>query len=78
MIIQKSIRKDFFESEVDKDFLNKSILKHPDLINFNKDNNEIILSFMVGVPSTDWLVIAKVSVNQNGDIRLDKIENVSL
>lgn len=67
---KKTIRKEIFAGKLDLDFLNKSIIKHPAFVRFDDQSNEAVFSFMIGVPNTDWLVLAGINMNQTGEIRV--------
>jgi hypothetical protein len=69
----KSIHKEMFKDKLDKDFLEKSIIKHPSFVRFDTTSNEAIFEFMVGVPNTDWLVLAGININEQGKIRIIEI-----
>jgi hypothetical protein len=66
----KLIQKDLFKGKLDQDFLEKSIIKHPNFVRFDEERNEAIFEFMVGVPNTDWLIIAGVNLNSQGAVRI--------
>ncbi|MCU0445783.1 MAG: DUF4738 domain-containing protein [Microscillaceae bacterium] len=66
----KLIQKDLFKGKLDQDFLEKSIIKHPNFVRFDEERNEAIFEFMVGVPNTDWLIIAGVNLNSQGTVRI--------
>jgi hypothetical protein len=67
---RKLIQKDLFKGKLDQDFLEKSIIKHPNFVRFDEERNEAIFEFMVGVPNTDWLIIAGVNLNSQGAVRI--------
>lgn len=69
----KLIKKEMFKGKIDQNFLEKSIIKHPNFIRFDMEKNEAIFEFMVGVPNTDWLVIAGVNLNYQGGVRIINI-----
>ncbi|MDX2305411.1 MAG: hypothetical protein NW226_21550 [Microscillaceae bacterium] len=66
----KIIHKDLFINKLDRNFLDKSILKHPRFVKFNEETNEAVFEFIVGVPNTDWLVLAGINLNDAGNIRI--------
>lgn len=66
----KVIEKALFRNKVDKDFLDKSIIKHPQFLRFDEEKNEAIFEFILGVPNTDWLVVAGINLNEYGSIRI--------
>lgn len=66
----KIIEKALFRNKVDKDFLDKSIIKHPQFLRFDEEKNEAIFEFILGVPNTDWLVVAGINLNEYGSIRI--------
>ena len=67
---KKTIDKAMFKNKLEKAFLEKSILKHPRFVKFNEETNEAVFEFIVGVPNTDWLVLAGVNLNDSGNIRI--------
>lgn len=67
---KREIQKALFANQVDKEFLQKSIIKHPQFVRFDEATNEAVFEFMIGVPNTDWLVIAGVNLNSNGTLRI--------
>lgn len=66
----KTINKDMFKDKLELAFLEKSILKHPRFVKFNEETNEAVFEFIVGVPNTDWLVLAGVNLNDSGELRI--------
>lgn len=69
----REIKKELFLNQVDKDFLEKSIIKHPEFVRFDENKKEAVFEFMVGVPNTDWLVIAGINMQQDGKLRIIEI-----
>ncbi len=69
----KSVQKQMFKGKVDADFLEKSIIKHPEFVRFDEEKNEAIFKFMMGVPNTDWLVFAAINLNDKGTLRIIEI-----
>lgn len=67
---KKTINKEMFKNKLEKAFLEKSILKHPRFVKFNEETNEAVFEFIVGVPNTDWLVLAGVNMNDAGNVRI--------
>jgi hypothetical protein len=66
----KLIKKEIFKGKIDQNFLEKSIIKHPNFVKFDAEKNEAVFEFMIGVPNTDWLVIAGVNLNSQGGVRI--------
>lgn len=66
----KAIRKEMFNGKLDQEFLERSILKHPQFVRFDPEKNEAIFEFIVGIPNTDWLVLAGVNLSEDGEIRI--------
>ncbi len=66
----KTIRKELFLDLLDKEFLERSILKHPQFVRFDKASNEAVFEFIVGIPNTDWLVLAGINLGKQGQIRV--------
>ncbi len=64
------ISKDIFQNKMEKEFLEKAIIKHPQFIGFDEETNEAIFQFLVGVPATDWVVLAGVNLSPRGNIRI--------
>lgn len=69
----KAVEKELFKGKVDPDFLEKSIIKHPEFVRFDEEKNEAIFKFMMGVPNTDWLVFAAINLNDQGKLRIIEI-----
>ncbi len=67
---KKTIKKELFNNKIERDFLEKSIIKHPQFIRFDEAKNEAIFEFIIGVPNTDWLVIAAVNLSPQGSFRI--------
>ncbi|NJL11626.1 MAG: DUF4738 domain-containing protein [Microscillaceae bacterium] len=67
---QQLIKKEIFKGQLDPGFLAKSILKHPQFVRFDEEKNEAIFEFIIGIPNTDWLVIAGVNLNERGKVRV--------
>ncbi|TAG92919.1 MAG: DUF4738 domain-containing protein [Bacteroidetes bacterium] len=67
---KKTIHKELFKNKLENAFLEKSIIKHPQFVKFDETKNEAIFEFIIGVPNTDWLVIAAVNLNPQGSIRI--------
>ncbi|GAB4396150.1 MAG: hypothetical protein OHK0053_09490 [Microscillaceae bacterium] len=67
---QQLIKKEIFKGQLDPVFLAKSILKHPQFVRFDEEKNEAIFEFIIGIPNTDWLVIAGVNLNDQGKVRV--------
>ncbi len=67
---KKTIHKELFKNKLEKAFLQKSIIKHPQFVKFDEAKNEAIFEFIIGVPNTDWLVIAAVNLNPQGTVRI--------
>ena len=67
---RKTIEKYLFEGKLDKEFLEKSIIKHPQFVRFDESNNEAIFEFLVGVPHTDWVIVAGINLDQQGIVRV--------
>ncbi|TAH30610.1 MAG: DUF4738 domain-containing protein [Cytophagales bacterium] len=67
---KKTIHKELFKNKLENAFLQKSIIKHPQFVKFDEAKNEAIFEFIIGVPNTDWLVIAAVNLNPQGNIRI--------
>ncbi len=67
---KKTIKKDLFLNKIERDFLEKSIIKHPQFVRFDEAKNEAIFEFIIGVPNTDWLVIAAVNLSPQGNFRI--------
>lgn len=74
----QAIDKHIFSGELDEEFLAHSIIKHPEFVEFDKETNEAIFRFMVGVPNTDWLILAGVNMNQDGKVRIIDIQTPGL
>ncbi len=69
----KTVEKALFEDKLDKEFLQKSIIKHPEFVEFDREKNEAIFKFIIGVPNTDWLVFAAINLNDSGKLRIIEI-----
>jgi hypothetical protein len=67
---KKTIHKYLFKNKLEKEFLEKSIIKHPQFVKFDEAKNEAIFEFIIGVPNTDWLVIAAVNLTPQGSVRI--------
>jgi len=78
IILQKIIKKEFFRDFVDKTFLQKSIIKHPEFMGYDEKKQEATFSFLLGIPSTDLIALATVKINTLGQLKVIKVENVSL
>lgn len=68
------IEKDIFKNKMEAAFLEKAIIKHPQFVRFDEEKNEAIFQFLVGVPATDWVVLAGVNLSPQGDIRIIKVD----
>lgn len=64
------ISKDIFKNKMQPDFLEKAIIKHPQFVRFDEERNEAIFQFLVGVPATDYVVLAGVNLSPRGEIRI--------
>ena len=53
-----------------KEFLDNAIIKHPQFIRFDEEKNEAVFQFLVGIPATDYVVLAGVNLSPRGDIRI--------
>lgn len=69
----KTVDKALFKGKLDKEFLEKSIIKHPEFVEFDQEKNEAIFKFIIGVPNTDWLVFAAINLNDSGKLRIIEI-----
>jgi hypothetical protein len=67
------IDKEIFKNKLDREFLAKSIIKHPQFIRFDEEKNEAVFEFLVGVPSTDWVIVAGVNLSTQGQVRIIEI-----
>lgn len=77
-LVKHTIVKDLFESKVDNEFLEKSILTHPDIMEINEEKQLIKFAFMIGIPSTDWLVVATLDMNREGNLNILSVEPIAL
>lgn len=77
-LVKHTIVKDLFESKVDTEFLQKSILTHPDIMDIDEEKQLIKFAFMIGIPSTDWLVVATLDLNRAGNLNILSVEPVAL
>jgi hypothetical protein len=68
------ISKDVFKDKMQPDFLDKAIIKHPQFVRFDEDKNEAVFQFLVGVPATDYVVLAGVNLSPRGEIRIIQVE----
>jgi len=66
----KIISKDIFKNKMERAFLEKAIIKHPQFVRFDEEKNEAVFQFIVGIPSTDWVVLAAINLSPRGDIRI--------
>ncbi|TAF66043.1 MAG: DUF4738 domain-containing protein [Cytophagales bacterium] len=78
VIAKAQIYKDLFYDKLEKSFVEKSVLKHPDLVHYDAQKQEATFQFVIGIPSTDWLVVARMSINSLGQKQILGIDNVSL
>lgn len=69
----KTVDKALFKGKLDREFLEKSIIKHPEFVEFDQERNEAIFKFIIGVPNTDWLVFAAINLNDSGKLRIIEI-----
>ncbi len=69
----KTVDKALFRGKLDREFLEKSIIKHPEFVAFDQEKNEAIFKFIIGVPNTDWLVFAAINLNDSGKLRIIEI-----
>jgi hypothetical protein len=68
------IDKEIFKNKMEKAFLEKAIIKHPQFVRFDEEKNEAVFQFLVGVPATDWVVLAGVNLSPQGDVRIINVE----
>lgn len=66
----KIISKDLFQNKMPKEFLENSIIKHPQFVRFDEEKNEAIFQFLVGIPATDYVILAGVNLSPRGDVRI--------
>lgn len=74
----QTVDKYIFAGELDKEFLDHSIIKHPEFVRFDEASNEAVFQFIVGIPNTDWLILAGVNMDQNGKVRIIDIQTPGL
>ena len=70
----KVINKDIFLDKLGKEFLDIAIIKHPEFVRFDEEKNEAVFQFLVGVPATDWVVLAGVNLTPQGNIRVINVK----
>jgi hypothetical protein len=72
------INKESFVDKLERDFLEKSIMKHPQFMGFDEAKNEAVFQFLVGVPATDYVVLAGVNLSPQGQVRIIEIKMPSM
>ncbi len=70
----QTIHKNIFQNSMDPEFLDRSIIKHPQFMGFDDEHQEAIFEFIVGIPNTDWLVLAGVNMDKSGKVRIIDVQ----
>ncbi|MCS6821400.1 MAG: hypothetical protein NZ551_05980 [Microscillaceae bacterium] len=78
LIAQHLIKKEFFKDYIQAEFLEKAILKHPEQVELNPVTNTVQLHFLIGVPATDWMVMATLGIKPTGELQILKVEYLGL
>ncbi|WP_026999764.1 DUF4738 domain-containing protein [Eisenibacter elegans] len=77
-IVVRNIRKEDLQGQLMPRFVEDAILKHPELLGFNTRTKELQLAFIIGIPSTDLVVMVQVAVDMKGQVRVTAIENLMM